>query len=185
MQFMQPPQVMGEVVQNPQSAPMEGQQVIVVGQGQQYVMAQSQRPMHAMTFLDAIKTCLTKKYADFNGRASRSEYWWFVLGLSLIYMAIGFGGFGMVYVLQSSLSSDQKYMFGGIFLMLITIVSLATLIPSLAVVVRRFHDQGHSGWMIVLGIIPYLGGLIIFVFMLLDGEGQTNRFGPCPTNRLD
>jgi len=173
---MQAPQVMGEVVTQPQVAPMEGVQVVVL---------QSQRPTHAMTMLDAIKSCLAKNYANFNGRASRSEYWWFILGLSLTYIAIFAGGFGLIFALQSSLSSDAKFMSFGIILLLSGIIGLATFIPSLAVVVRRFHDQGHSGWMILLGLIPYLGGLVIFVFMLLDGEGQTNRFGPCPTNRLD
>lgn len=53
-------------------------------------------------------------------------------------------------------------------------------IPGLAVQVRRFHDQDKSGWFILLGFIPYIGGLILFVFMCLEGTRGPNRFGPDP-----
>jgi len=186
VQGMQPPQVMGEVVQQPQVAPMEGQQVIVVGQGQQYGMMHSQRPTHAMTMLDAIKTCLTRKYADFNGRASKSEYWWFTLFNFLIYC--GFIGLFIVGIIV-----EQNNVFNGdtIFVMFILIAllfgfwMLYVIIPTLGVTARRLHDQGKSGWFILLSLIPYIGPFVIFIFLVLEGDPIPNRFGPCPTNRVD
>ena len=58
--------------------------------------------------------------------------------------------------------------------------ALATVIPALAVTVRRFHDQDKSGWLILLQFIPYVGWLIVFIFMLLDGTRGPNRFGDDP-----
>jgi uncharacterized membrane protein YhaH (DUF805 family) len=57
---------------------------------------------------------------------------------------------------------------------------LGTFIPSLAVQVRRFHDQDKSGWFILLNFVPYVGGLIVFVFMCLEGTRGPNRFGADP-----
>jgi uncharacterized membrane protein YhaH (DUF805 family) len=57
---------------------------------------------------------------------------------------------------------------------------LALFIPSLAVQVRRFHDQDKSGWMVLLGFIPYIGGIIIIIFMCMEGTRGPNRFGPDP-----
>jgi len=65
-------------------------------------------------------------------------------------------------------------------LLIICVVALALFIPSLAVTVRRFHDQDKSGWYILLGFIPYVGSLILLVFMCLDGTRGENRFGPDP-----
>jgi uncharacterized membrane protein YhaH (DUF805 family) len=63
---------------------------------------------------------------------------------------------------------------------LVGIILLAFLIPSIAVQVRRFHDQDKSGWFILLGLIPYIGGIILFVFMCIEGTRGPNRFGPDP-----
>ncbi|WP_164263979.1 DUF805 domain-containing protein, partial [Stenotrophomonas maltophilia] len=65
-------------------------------------------------------------------------------------------------------------------LIIIGIYSLATIIPNIAVTVRRFHDQDRSGWMILLSFIPFVGGLILFIFMCLDGTRGENRFGLDP-----
>lgn len=59
---------------------------------------------------------------------------------------------------------------------------LAILIPSIAVQVRRFHDQDKSGWFVLLALIPFLGGLVVLVFMCLEGTRGPNRFGPDPKN---
>jgi uncharacterized membrane protein YhaH (DUF805 family) len=63
--------------------------------------------------------------------------------------------------------------------------ALGTVIPGLAVQVRRFHDQDKSGWFVLLGFIPYLGGLIVLVFMLFEGTAGANRFGPDPKDRME
>jgi uncharacterized membrane protein YhaH (DUF805 family) len=62
---------------------------------------------------------------------------------------------------------------------------LGTLIPGLAVQVRRFHDQDKSGWFVLLGLIPYIGGLIVLIFMLIEGTAGPHRFGPDPKDRKE
>ena len=111
-----------------------------------------------------------KRYADFSGRSRRKEYWMFVLFmiiaavvLSLIEGMLGMSG-----------------MVGGIYGPLTTLFILAIIIPSLAVQVRRFHDQGKSGWMVLLGFIPLIGGIIVLVFMCLEGDRGDNEYGPDP-----
>lgn len=105
-----------------------------------------------MTFADSIKTCFSK-YADFNGRAVRSEYWWFVLFIVL----------GSV---VTSLLSDFLY---GVFV-------LGTLLPSIAAAARRLHDTGRSGWLQLIALIPIIGWLVLIYFLAQEGEGA-NRFG--------
>ena len=63
---------------------------------------------------------------------------------------------------------------------LLGIFALGSFIPALAVQVRRFHDQDKSGWMVLLAFIPFIGGLIVLVFMCLEGTRGGNRFGPDP-----
>ncbi|MDE2341689.1 MAG: DUF805 domain-containing protein, partial [Alphaproteobacteria bacterium] len=60
------------------------------------------------------------------------------------------------------------------------ILMLALIIPSIAVQVRRFHDQNRSGWFVLLGFVPYIGGLVVLIFMLLEGTKGPNRFGEDP-----
>jgi uncharacterized membrane protein YhaH (DUF805 family) len=115
-----------------------------------------------------------KRYADFSGRSRRKEYWMFVLFQILVLfplMAVGF--------VLGDLSDGGE---GGsiLFLLLVGAFGLVFFIPSLAVQVRRFHDQDKSGWFVLLGLIPYLGGLILFIFMCLEGTRGHNRFGADP-----
>ena len=111
-----------------------------------------------------------KRYADFSGRSRRKEYWMFVLGvfIAAILLSIVEGILGM------------SGMVGGVYGPLTTIFLLAVIIPSIAVQVRRFHDQDKSGWMVLLAFIPILGGLAVLIFMCLEGTRGTNRFGPDP-----
>ncbi|AZI38313.1 hypothetical protein NT2_01_06350 [Caenibius tardaugens NBRC 16725] len=111
-----------------------------------------------------------KRYADFSGRSRRKEYWMFVLGvfiaaivLSIIEGIVGLSG-----------------MVGGVYGPLTTLFLLGILVPSIAVQVRRFHDQDKSGWFVLLALIPFLGGLAVLVFMCLEGTRGPNRFGPDP-----
>ena len=118
-----------------------------------------------------------RRYADFSGRSRRKEYWMFALFNLLIMLGIAilagmFGGLTGDNAGASSLS--------GIFIILFGIYALAILVPALAVQVRRFHDQDKSGWFVLLNFIPYIGGLIVFVFMCLDGTKGENRYGPDP-----
>jgi len=113
------------------------------------------------------------RYADFSGRSRRSEYWFFVLGNVLIVFALGIVGGGIA----AAVGSEEAMM---IPVGLMAIFYLAVFIPTLALVVRRFHDQGKSGWFALLLLIPYLGGLVVFVFMCLDSEPGANQWGPNP-----
>ena len=117
-----------------------------------------------------------RRYAEFSGRSRRKEYWMFLLFQIIIFIPLGIlmgitGGFD---------ESGELSGLGSLFLVLIGLVYLALFIPNLAVLVRRFHDQDKSGWFVLLGFIPYVGGLIVFVFMCLDGTKGENRFGPDP-----
>ena len=119
----------------------------------------------AMNFKTAVKTCLKEKYIDFNGRASRSEYWYFVLFYIIVCFVIGIiGGF----ISQTALGA------------LSVIVSLGLLLPSFGVVVRRLHDLDKRGWWIFINLIPILGGLVLLFFFVQRGTAGPNRFGPDP-----
>ncbi len=127
-----------------------------------------------------------KRYFDFQGRSRRKEYWMFVLLFVIVYAVFGALMFSGGMALDAAGAAEPGAMFylgAG----LIGIFVLASFIPALAVQVRRFHDQDRSGWFVLLNFIPYLGGLIVLVFMVLEGTKGPNRFGPDPkdTNGAD
>jgi uncharacterized membrane protein YhaH (DUF805 family) len=119
-----------------------------------------------------------KKYAQFDGRSRRKEYWMFILfNLVAIMVLAGIGGAGM------AMSQDN----GAFLFVPFGVYALAAIIPSLAVATRRFHDIGKSGWMlvllIVLGIIPLVGivcTVIQIVFLCQDSQPGANQYGPNP-----
>ncbi len=117
-----------------------------------------------------------KKYAQFDGRARRKEYWFFALINILISMVLGFMG-GIVLGLSGH-SQDPTYAFLG--LGLICLYSLAVLVPGLAVTVRRLHDTNRSGWWIFISLVPLVGGIILLIFMLQDSQLGANQYGPNP-----
>jgi uncharacterized membrane protein YhaH (DUF805 family) len=110
-----------------------------------------------------------KKYAEFSGRSRRKEYWMFALFNMLIFVVLEILG---VVLRENAL--------GKVILGLLFIYALAILIPGLAVTVRRLHDTGKSGWMILLGLIPIIGGIIVLVFTVLDSTPGANEYGPNP-----
>ena len=111
-----------------------------------------------------------KRYAEFTGRSRRKEYWMFFL--FLIAVSVGIGIVEVILGLDSTIGDA----YGPLSLLFM----LGILIPSLAVQVRRFHDQGKSGWFVLLNFIPLLGSLIVLVFMCLDGTDGPNEYGPDP-----
>ena len=115
-----------------------------------------------------------RRYADFSGRSRRKEYWMFMLAVAILYAAcfLVFGGLGT--------PASEPEGEGGLFAIPILILVLALIIPSLAVQVRRFHDQDKSGWFVLIGLIPFVGGFVVLVFMCLEGTRGPNRFGPDP-----
>jgi len=118
-------------------------------------------------FVDTIKY----RYADFEGRARRSEYWYFALFYILIYFGIG--------IASGAISSISEEL-GVIILAITGIFILLMIIPNLALTVRRLHDTGKSGWFILIGIIPIVGSIILLVFLVSDSQPGTNMYGPNP-----
>lgn len=130
-----------------------------------------------------------RRYFDFSGRSRRKEYWMFTLLaaiVAVVLFALMFsGGFpAQEFDAETGVAATPGVMFWigatglGIFW-------LATIIPSIAVQVRRFHDQDRSGWMVLLAFIPYVGGIIVLVFMCLEGTRGPNRYGPDPKDPLN
>ena len=110
-----------------------------------------------------------KKYAVFNGRARRKEYWFFFLFSIIITIVLS-----IIDVAAGSLDAKTGLgLFTGIY-------TLAILIPSLAVSVRRLHDTDRSGWWLLISLIPIIGGLVILVFVVLDSDPAENRYGANP-----
>jgi uncharacterized membrane protein YhaH (DUF805 family) len=123
-----------------------------------------------------------RRYAEFSGRSQRKEYWMFSLGILIAYALL----FGLLSIgLLGGKEDAGAGMFSGAFMIIIMIFVVGIFIPSLAVQVRRFHDQDKSGWFILLNLIPYLGGIIVLVMMCLDGTPGPNRYGPDPKGRID
>ena len=109
-----------------------------------------------------------RKYATFSGRATRTEYWLFTLAQIIVFVALG--------ILAAVGASGDFPVLG----LPLVVYWIGTIIPSLAVTVRRFHDGGYSGWMILLALIPAIGGIILLIFMVLPSERGSNRHGPDP-----
>ena len=104
-----------------------------------------------------------KKYAVFNGRARRKEYWMFFLFNIIIAVVLGFveglvGGPGVVGALYG----------------------LAVLIPGIAVGVRRLHDTNRTGWWLLIGLIPLIGAIVLLIFFVQDSQAGENQYGPNP-----
>ena len=104
-----------------------------------------------------------KRYSDFSGRSSRSDYWWFAI-INLLFLALAKVLDG---VLDSGVALQSLYM-------------IATLCPSLALSVRRLHDADRSGWVVLVVLVPILGPLILLALMTSSGTEGENRFGPQP-----
>jgi uncharacterized membrane protein YhaH (DUF805 family) len=111
-----------------------------------------------------------KRYAEFNGRSRRKEYWMFTLYNIVIVMVLYLAG--LVMLLRGSISM--------VFFGLAILYWLAVLVPGLAVCVRRLHDIDKSGWFILVSLIPAVGGIILLVLVCLDGTPGDNRYGPSP-----
>ena len=107
-------------------------------------------------------TVIKEHYADFHGRARRKEYWMFVLVNMVILIVLGIAGTLVRFPLLS------------------VIYGLATLAPGIAVGVRRLHDTGRSGWMLLISLVPIIGSLYLLYLFCLDGEKKLNAWGANP-----
>lgn len=111
-----------------------------------------------------------KRAFDFSGRSRRKEYWMFVLfyAIALIILTI----------LDRVLFGDSE------IAVLSLIFTLVSAIPSISITVRRLHDIGKSGWWILLSLIPFVGGIILFVFTVLDSQHGSNKWGTNPKENM-
>lgn len=115
-------------------------------------------------FGEAVKRALTVNYCNLQGRASRSEYWWFVLFAFVVGAAIN---------VLFCWSTTLNYIISGV-------VSLAFLLPNLGLAVRRLHDTGHSGWWIFINCVPLVGWIIYLIFVIKESEPVPNKWGQIP-----
>lgn len=100
-----------------------------------------------------------KHYVDFEGRARRKEYWMFVL-------------FNMIFAIIAMIIDKNGVVYG--------IYALAVLLPSIAVSIRRMHDIGKSGWILLVGLIPIVGFIWLIILMVKDSDQGQNQYGPNP-----
>lgn len=120
-----------------------------------------------MSFGQAISYCFSN-YANFNGRGTRSEFWWFYLFVIIV-------NFGVLILFGAALGFDSAASTG-----ISVLVSLAFLIPLYAAGARRMHDTGRSGWMQLLVLIPCVGPIIVIVFWAQPSQVGDNAYGPQP-----
>lgn len=118
-----------------------------------------------MILIDNFKNVLMNKYATFEGRASRSEYWLFGLGFFIIFVVIG--------IIDYIIFGDESGLLTGM-------LSLLFLLPEFGLVIRRLHDIGKSGWWCLLSLIPFIGPLVLIIFYVMDSQPGTNKYGPNP-----
>ena len=111
-------------------------------------------------FIEALK-----KYAVFSGRARRKEYWMFALFVGIIYAVLAI----------IAIASKTPALF-----VLLAIFYVGILLPALAVGVRRLHDTGRSGWWLLFGLVPLVGGITLLVFSCSDSQPGENKYGPNP-----
>lgn len=141
-----------------------------------------------MSFIESIRTCLSE-YADFNGRARRSEFWWFYLAcvivMSVVYAVAVLPG--LMQYTQVTIEAAQagstapappaSYLGG---LAVFGLISLGLLLPQLGAIVRRLHDTDRSGFTYFIAFIPFVGGIILLVWLAAAGTPGPNRFGADP-----
>jgi len=116
-----------------------------------------------MGFGQAISAGFTK-YVNFRDRACRSEYWYWTLFTAIAYI--------VAYIIDSVVDPDTQVVTG--------LFALATIIPSIAIAVRRLHDLDRTGWWFLLGFIPLIGAIILLIWYATKGTDGPNRFGPDP-----
>ena len=117
--------------------------------------------MEFKNIIAIVKSVLTEKYCEFEGRSTRPEFWWFYLFSFIVSLILGIFGpkLGMI---------------------LSCIWSLGTLLPNLGLGVRRLHDINKSGWYLLLALIPFVGAIILILWWAKPGDAGENQYGPEP-----
>ena len=116
-----------------------------------------------------------RRYADFSGRSRRKEYWMFTLFVVIVEIVL------FTWILAATAAADrQMTAMVMIPFLLVLLMIFGLIIPSLAVTVRRLHDQDKSGWYYFIAFIPLVGPIVLLVFMCTEGTRGANRYGPDP-----
>ena len=123
-----------------------------------------------MTFSQAVSSVLLNKYATFSGRARRSVSGWWYLFVTIVFLVAS------VFDRAIGFTYSDLTIGGG---WLATIAGIVFLVPNLAVAVRRLHDTGRTGWWLLIGLIPFIGFIVLLYFFILDSEND-NQYGPYP-----
>ncbi len=113
-----------------------------------------------MILVNTWKTVVLERFAKFDGRAGRAEYWWFVLANIIAYILLA---------ILTQIASILVILLIGFW--------LAIIVPSIAVAIRRLHDTNKSGWFLLISLIPLVGGIILLVFLATPGDAGANTFG--------
>jgi len=133
-------------------------------------------------FVESVRTCF-RKYADFQGRASRSEFWWFFLFVALVNLVLVIPLYVLTAVLamagDSGTGAGVAAVISIIWSIAVIVVAIGLLIPLLAAGARRLHDYGQSAWFLLLYFIP-CGNLVLIVLWALGGTPGDNPYGPRP-----
>jgi len=114
-----------------------------------------------MSPIDSIRTCFSK-YVDFSGRATRAEFWWWILIME----------FGIIVLGEISVAANESW--GVVYL----IVYIGLFLPGIAVAARRLHDIDKSGWWQLIGFVPLIGWIVLIIFYAKRGSPGTNSYGP-------
>ena len=117
-----------------------------------------------MTFGEAVKSGFDH-YAKFDGRASRPAFWWWFL-------------FGVLVAIGANIIDAILGTWGVVN----GLAGLALLLPNLSVAIRRLHDTDHSGWWILIGLIPIVGFIVLLIFYLRESDPGENQYGPPPAD---
>ncbi|NAS31583.1 DUF805 domain-containing protein [Flavobacteriaceae bacterium R38] len=122
--------------------------------------------------MDWYKKVIIDNYANFEGRARRSEYWYYVLMNIIITVLLYFITIAGI-LAESPIIAITG---GGI----IVIYLIGIIIPTIAVSVRRLHDTNKTGWLYLLNLIPSVGGLVLLIFYCIESDNESNQYGPNP-----
>lgn len=142
---------------------------------------------YIVPFGEAVKRAFSN-YCVFTGRASRSEYWWWVLFINIVAWVISVPSAGMSMDAIDALARGNyqaAFQFGyfNVFNYIGSIWSVAIILPSFGLLFRRLHDAGHSGWNWLWIFFPLVGWIVLLVFLCQDSEPVNNQYGPVPNIR--
>ncbi len=147
----------------------------VASAGAPGAMPVSEDPRGALSLFGYFKRTITTDYVNFRGRARRKEYWGFIL-FFYIFMAV----LAVIGIVIDTVLGNMNNNGPIVTTILLGLAVLGVILPAIAIMVRRQHDIGLSGWFFLLALIPYIGGLILFVFSLISSQKHENKWGPVP-----